>query len=66
MDQTSDSGDEGECSKPVVILSSWNFLSGLLHQKPDVILLYLVNTKLNRNEEQLGKWLADCNAREES
>lgn len=53
--QTSDSIVMAECSKPVRILSSWRLLSGLLHQKPDVVLLYLVNMKLNRNTKQLGK-----------
>lgn len=49
--QASDSIAMAKCSKPAIILSSWRLLSGLLRQKPDVVLLYLVNSKLNRNTE---------------
>lgn len=41
--------DVAECSTPIIILSPWKLPSGLLQQKPDVVLLYLVNVKLNRN-----------------
>lgn len=49
--------DVAECSTPVIILSSWKLQSGLLQQKPDVVLLYLVNVKLNRNaaEKMAGR-----------
>lgn len=53
--QTSDSDVVTECNKPAIIISSWKLLSSLLHQEPDVALLYLVNTELYRNAEQMGK-----------